>query len=753
MIINSFYEIDIVIQFIVAFASYLNVVLSIQARFCMVDEKIFIGVAWPYANGSIHLGHVAGCLLPSDIFSRFQRMQGNQVLMVSGSDEHGTPITITADKEGVSPQVIVDRYHAEHKKDLEAMHIDFDLFTRTTTQNHKEVVQDLFVNLYNKKHLYKKSVTAYYCNQCQKYLPDRYIEGVCPHCGAEGARGDQCDSCGKLLDPSDLHNPICKLCGSTPVSQDTEHVFFALSNFEKPLLDWIEKKDFWKANVQKFTHNWLKNGLIDRAVTRDISWGVPVPLEGFEHKRLYVWFDAVTGYLSASKEWSKLQGDEALWQSWWKNKEAKHYYFLAKDNIPFHSIIWPSMLMAYDESLNLPYDIPAMEYLCLSGEQFSKSRGIAIWVKDVLSHFDCDAVRYYLTINMPESRDSNWTWDDFVSKNNDELVGTYGNFVHRVLSFTSKNFGEIPACGELNETDLEALAKIRQTSEEVAALLDSCQFKKALRAVMSLAQMGNVYFDSVQPWCSIKEDSCRCTTTLHVCLQIVQALSVMMAPFLPVSSERICRMLGNEGQLCSWDQANLPLSVGHQLEKPKVLFTKLDLKEIIAEEPKEEQKMDPFSIVDLRVAEITEISDHPDADKLYVISINLGELGSRQIVAGMKPYYEKEELLGRHIVVVANLKPAKLRGVMSNGMMLAAQDEDGVVSFVDGGDMAPGCKVFVEGIAREPKEIVEFSDFKEIKLIVSEDQSIIYNESQLMASAGPLRLDSNRAVKAGAEVL
>ena len=460
-----------------------------------MKEKIYIGVAWPYANGSLHLGHIAGCYLPADIFARYNRLIGNDVLMVSGSDEHGTPITITADKEKTTPQKVVDKFNKEHTENMLQMGISFDLFTRTTTKNHEEVTQDIFLTNYKKGNIYKKKVDAFYCKNCKRYLPDRYIEGGCPYCGNENARGDQCDECGKLLDPQELKNVRCKICGGTPEIQTSEHLFFALSKFEKKLLDWMKDKKHWKPSVLKFTENWLKNGLKDRAITRDINWGIKVPVDGFDDKRIYVWFDAVIGYLSASKEWAKIQGKPDKWKEWWHNKNSRHYYFLAKDNIPFHTIIWPSILIGYDEKLELPYDVPANEYLRLKGEQFSKSRGVAVWVPDIVKRLDADAVRYYLSINMPESKDTDWVWEDFIAKNNDELVGAYGNFVHRVLTFTSKNYGKIPELGKLDSDDKEALKKIEETSIEVKASLEKCNFKKGLRAAMNLAKFGNVYFD------------------------------------------------------------------------------------------------------------------------------------------------------------------------------------------------------------------------------------------------------------------
>jgi methionyl-tRNA synthetase len=708
-----------------------------------MSNKIFIGVAWPYANGSLHLGHIAGCYLPADIFARYNRLKGRDVLMVSGSDEHGTPITITADAEKITPQKVVDRYNKEHTENMQQLGISFDLFTRTTTKNHESVVQDLFSTLYNKKYIYKKSMNAYYCKNCSRFLPDRYIEGTCPHCHETGARGDQCDCCGKLLDSSELEDVRCKLCGGTPVLQTTEHLFFSLSLFESKLLEWIDNKKHWKSNVQKFTYNWLKGGLKDRAVTRDISWGIKVPVPGFEKKRIYVWFDAVIGYLSASKEWSQKKGEPLQWEEWWKNKDVRHYYFLAKDNIPFHSIIWPSMLMGYDESLNLPYDIPANEYLCLSGEQFSKSRCVAVWVPDILKQFDADAIRYYLSINMPENKDSNWLWNDFVAKNNDELVGTYGNFIHRVVTFTSKNFGNIPDMQNLEEMDEEALKKIEEACIEVGDSIEHCKFKKGLRAAMNLAQYGNYYFDQNQPWKLVKTDKERCGTVLHMCLKIVQALAVCTAPYLPFSSDTVWRMLGNKDSVKNWDDAQSKLNAGALLEKPTLVFKKLLLEDIVVDS-------DPFSKLDLRVAKIVEVKNHPQADKLYVLQLDLGPLGKRTIVAGIKPYYTKDELQDKSIIIVSNLKPAKLRGIESKGMLLAATDDLGMCSLLNPKDATPGSEISVEGIPREPAAMLEFDDCKKAIMIVEDDQKAMYNGKPLKSKNDVVIAD--KKVKKGAKI-
>ncbi|MDG6218600.1 MAG: methionine--tRNA ligase [Candidatus Thermoplasmatota archaeon] len=710
-----------------------------------MNKKIYIGVAWPYANGSLHLGHIAGCYLPADIFARFQRLQGNDVLMVSGSDEHGTPITITADKEHISPQDVVNRYNSEHTKNMIDFGISFDLFTRTTTDNHTHVVQDIFSTLYKKNHIYEKEVESFYCAHCSRFLPDRYIEGVCPHCSNEQARGDQCDECGQLLDPQDLSKVRCKICGDTPELQKTTHLFFALHHFEQALLDWMDDKHHWKSSVLRFTQNWLKDGLHDRAITRDMTWGIPVPLEDFEEKRIYVWFDAVIGYLAASKEWAQNKDDPEKWKEWWENADAKHYYFLAKDNIPFHSIIWPSILMGYDDKLQLPYDIPANEYLRIEGEQFSKSKGTGVWVPDIVKNFDVDAVRYYLSMNMPENKDANWDWKDFVIKNNDELVGTYGNFIHRVISFTEKNYSLIPEHGSFDEADEQVISQIKETLDHVQHSLQNCKFKQGLKQIMSLAKQGNVYFNVKEPWKDIKIDRDNCATTIHVCIRIAQSLSVMLASYLPFSSDRLWKMIGNTGSVhdAMWSDALKPLSVGFLLKKPKPLFKKLALGDIMIEE-------DPFGKLDLRVAEIVNVKDHPNADKLYLIHVDLGDLGKRVLVAGLKNHYSSKELIGKKIVVVTNLEPATIRGIQSNGMLLAASDSDGVVSLLDPQNIKPGERVTVDTITPNPKETIPFVDFQEINMTINRNGEANYGAKVLKTPSTVVKTD--KPVKEGAKI-
>ncbi|MDP6042817.1 MAG: methionine--tRNA ligase, partial [Dehalococcoidales bacterium] len=418
-----------------------------------MSERIFIAVAWPYANGSLHLGQIAGAYLPPDIFARYHRTKGNEVLMVSGSDQHGTPITIKAGQEGKKPDEIAAHYHREFLESWQRFGISFDLFTTTGTANHAEVTQDIFRTLLKKNYIYKSTMSQPFCAQCQRFLADRYIEGTCPYCQSSGARGDQCETCGKPMSPAELVGPQCRLCGTAPVFRDSEHFFLRLTAFNDRLLDWVKQQTHWRPNVLNFSTRYLEEGLKDRAITRDIEWGVKVPVSGFENKRIYVWFEAVIGYLSAAKEWAKSSGDSEKWRSFWQDDKTKGYYFIGKDNIPFHTLIWPAMLMGY-AGLNLPYNVPANEFLTIEGRKLSTSHNWAVWLLDYLARYDPDPLRYLLSINMPETADTDFSWREFVRRNNDELVATYGNLVHRVTTFTYRNFdGRVPTVGELDNLD------------------------------------------------------------------------------------------------------------------------------------------------------------------------------------------------------------------------------------------------------------------------------------------------------------
>jgi methionyl-tRNA synthetase len=542
-----------------------------------MSERIFIGVAWPYVNGSPHLGHIAGADLPADIFARYHRTKGNEVLMVSGSDQHGTPITLKAEEEGKTPAEIVARYHSQFVESWHKLGISFDLYTTTGTTNHAEVTHDIFLSLLKKDYIYKSSMSQPYCPQCQRFLPDRYVEGTCPYCGFVGARGDQCEQCNQPLNAAELINPRCRQCGTPPIFKDTEHFFLRLSAFQDRLLEWVKQQTHWRQNVLNFTLSYLGEGLKDRAITRDIDWGVPVPVAGFESKRIYVWFEAVIGYLSAAKEWAKSTGDPGKWRSFWEG-DTKSYYFLGKDNIVFHTIIWPAMLMGYG-NLNLPYDVPANEFLTIESKKGSKSHNWAVWVLDYLSRYDPDPLRYWLSINMPETTDSDFSWSEFIRRNNDELVATYGNLVHRVLTFVYRNFnGAVPAAGELDSQSRALLDRAEATLKTVDGLLYRCHFREAMRSAMSLAQEANRYLDDKSPWKAIKHDRPAAAASLYTAIGVISELKTMLYPFLPFSSQKLHEYLGFEGKVEDYGwQPQVPRP-GQKLLAPQPLFTKLDEK-------------------------------------------------------------------------------------------------------------------------------------------------------------------------------
>lgn len=570
-----------------------------------MSETIGVFVAWPYANGDLHLGHVAGAYLPPDIFARYHRLRGNRVLMVSGSDSHGTPITLKASEQGTSPRDVFTQYHRRFLENWQTLGVSFDLFTHTDTENHFEVSQDIFRTAYDNDAIYIDTDKQLYCENDEMFLPDRYVEGTCPHCDYPNARGDQCDNCGRTLDAVELGDPRCKLCGETPVVRETEHFYFDLPAFEQQLSDYIETQEHWRPNVQNFVRNYLSDGLKARAVSRDIEWGIPVPVDGYEDKVMYVWFEAVIGYLSASVEWAKNNGAPDAWETWWKNEDAQAYYFIGKDNIPFHAIIWPAELLAYDNDLNLPYDIPANEFLNLEGQKLSTSRNWAIWLPEFLERYDADPLRYYLTAIAPQTRDSDFTWKGFVDRNNNELVAAWGNLVNRVLGFAYKRFdGHVPEPGEYDERDQTLLDQIAAGFEDIGALYEQADFKTALQETMTLTREVNKYLDDKAPWFQIKEDTQAAATTIYVALAAIDSLKVLFAPVLPFASEKVQQYLGYEeplfgeltieefvedgrpheavvyhplpaeGRENRWQPSEL--QPGQALERPHVLFQKLD---------------------------------------------------------------------------------------------------------------------------------------------------------------------------------
>ncbi len=583
-----------------------------------MSKRILVAVAWPYANGDLHVGHLAGAYLPADIFARYHRMAGNDVLMVSGSDSHGTPVTITADQEGATPREVFERYHKRFLDTQQAIGISYSLFTHTDTENHHRVAKDIFTRLLERGHLYRELQRLFYSEKEDRFLPDRFVEGECPYCGHESARGDQCDNCSKLLEATELIHPRSKTDGSTPVVRETEHFFLDLPAFSEALANYLaENKEHWRPNVLNFVRSYIETGLKGRPITRDLSWGIPVPLPGWEDKRLYVWFEAVIGYLSASIEWSHNQGQPEAWKEWWYDPEALSYYFIGKDNIPFHALIWPAQLMGvsrlYDDDtskqLNLPHDVPANEFMNIENRQFSKSRGWAIWLPDLLERYDPDAIRYYVTAAMPETRDSEFCWDDFLARNNNELVATWGNLANRMLGFAYKRFdGRVPEHDGLRPADEALIAKSESAFDTVGAQLAGCHFRSALGEAMALAREANKYLDDQAPWFEVKTDKKAAAKTVYTILRVIDNLKVLLAPFLPFSSERLHHFLGFKGRLFgdvtiqeyqesgrahsaltyepekatgNWAPSQLP--AGQELRKPMPLFKKLE-PEIVTEE-------------------------------------------------------------------------------------------------------------------------------------------------------------------------
>jgi len=560
-------------------------------------KKILVAPAWPYASGPRHLGHVAGPGVPADIFARYHRLRGNDVLKVSGTDEHGTPVMVSADREGVSPRELADRNNALILDDYVRLGFTFDTFTRTTTKNHYAVVQDIFRTLYDKGYLVERTTLGAFSTATGRTLPDRYIEGTCPICGYPQARGDQCDNCGNQLDPVDLIEPRSIIDGSTPEFRETKHLFLDLPAFAERLEQWLLTKTDWRQSVRNFALSLVRE-VKPRAMTRDIDWGVPVPVPGYpeDTKRIYVWFDAVIGYLSASIEWAQNRGTPGAWREWWQSPDAGHYYFMGKDNIVFHAEIWPAMLMGYGDELQLPTNVVASEYLTMEGKKASTSRNLAIWVGDFLSRYDPDPLRYYLTAAGPETQDSDFTWDEFVRRNNDELLANWGNLVNRTLVNAHRNFGAVPQPGPLTDDDERLLAAVAAAFDEVGALIEQVRFKAALAEAMRVSALANQYLADQAPWTLVKTDRDRAGTVLYVALRAVDSLKTLLTPFLPFTSQVVHELLGHEGHLAgaleirrvddhdvltgdyaAWVGRWAPseLAPGTPLQEPRPLFRKL----------------------------------------------------------------------------------------------------------------------------------------------------------------------------------
>ncbi|MFZ6033023.1 MAG: methionine--tRNA ligase [Melioribacter sp.] len=663
-------------------------------------EKVLVTSALPYANGRIHLGHLSGAYLPADIYVRYKRLKGDDVIYICGSDEHGVPITITADKEKVSPKVIIDRYHELNKQAFEKFGMSFDIYSRTSIPIHHKTAQEFFKCFYDNGLLVEKKSMQFYDPKAKMFLPDRYVEGTCPKCGNEEARSDECEKCGSLYEPSELKNPKSKITGETPVLKETSHWYFPLGKFQERLekyIDEMNKKYGWKENVLQYCRGWFKDGLKDRAVTRDLDWGVKVPLENAEGKVIYVWFEAVLGYISATKELSEKRNQPDLWKNYWQNPDTKYVAFIGKDNIVFHTIIFPAMLMAWndynEDKYILPQNVPANEFLNFESKKFSKSRGWGVDVLEFLDMFPPDPLRYTLAANLPENKDTDFYWKEFQSRNNGELADILGNFINRTFTFAFKHFeGKVPPVNELLDIDREMIELVKNYPAKVGELIERYKIKDAVFEMMSLARAANKYFNDSEPWITVKKDKNRCATTINICLNTIYTLAEIFEPVIPFTSQKIFNMLDVER--APWYEAGqFRLEPGKELKKPEILFTKIEdkiideqISKLDEEEPVKDDELisiDDFKKIKLMAARVIEAEKVPKSDKLLKLKLNTGD-GERQVVAGIAKSYSPEELIGKNLLIVGNLKPAKLFGIESQGMILALDtDEKDKVKIVE----------------------------------------------------------------------
>jgi len=665
----------------------------------MTKERILVTSALPYSNGPLHIGHAIGAYIPADVYTRYHRLKGSDILFICGTDEHGTPIAVTAEQEGITPKDVVDKYYKIIKDAFSGLGISFDNFSRTTKELHHENSREFFLRVLKKGFVYKKTVERPYCPACNKFLPDRYVRGRCPCCKSEDERGDQCEKCGKQLEPHELLDSYCAICKGPPEQRETEHWFFKLSEFSQRLKEWISEQEHWPDNARNFSLGWISEGLRDRAITRDLDWGVPVPVEDSEGKVLYVWFDAPIGYVSSTQEWARSIGKPDKWREYWQNS-CRIVHFIGKDNIPFHAIIWPAMLMAHG-NYNLPWQISSNEYLNLEGQKMSTSRGWVIWLHDILGEFDPDLIRYYLLSINPAKHDSDFSLKEFQHRINSELIGTLGNFINRVLVFIEKNNnGVIPDPTEFDELDGRMLETIRTSPRKVGDEIENFRFQPALTALFALAAEGNEYFQHKEPW---KRDN---GTTLYLCVNLARTLAILMHPFLPFSAQKIWTMLGLEGNVDEqeWNSAGeVPVNTGHKIGKVEPLYGKIEDERIEDFGRKflkleggsrmDTIKFEDFKRMDLRIGRIKKADDIPDADKLYLLKVSLGSLGERQLVAGIKQGYNRDDLIGKEIAVIANLEPTAIKGHKSEGMLLAADLGGRAVLLIPDREVKEGAKV------------------------------------------------------------
>jgi len=663
-----------------------------------MSKRTLVTSALPYANGPIHLGHLAGAYLPADLFVRFKRLCGEDILFICGSDEHGVPITIAADKEGVTPQDIVDRYHYMNKEIFERVGISFDYYGRTSSPVHHQVSSDFFTTLHDKGIFKKKTEKQLYDAEAGKFLADRYVKGECPKCGNTEAYGDQCEKCGTSLSPSELINPKSMLTGSEPELRETEHWYLPLGDLQPEIEAWLDTRKGWKNNVMGQCKSWISGGLTDRAVTRDLNWGVPVPLDNAKGKVLYVWFDAPIGYISATKEWAIQQGDESKWKDYWQNEDSRLIHFIGKDNIVFHCIMFPAMLMKHGDFV-LPDNVPANEFLNLEGRKLSTSRGWAVWVHEYLETFDADNLRYVLGTIMPENKDSDFSWKDYQTRVNSELADILGNFIFRTLSFTNRFFeGKVPGLVNPSDLDIVTLNEIDSLKSQIETAYNEFRLRDAIAQSMNLARVGNRYLTETEPWKARKTDPVVAGNSIYVCLQIVAALSIVFDPILPNKMKTLREYI----KLETFDWTTISKSIlhtGQTIDQGEILFVKIEDEIIDTQIAKlhasdstavkvnyeplgNEIEYDDFIKNDLRTAVIIDAEKMPKSKKLLRLVVDLG-FEKRQILSGIAEYYEPEDVIGKYVVIVANLKPRKMMGLDSQGMILMATNPDGSLSFVE----------------------------------------------------------------------
>lgn len=652
--------------------------------------RYLITAALPYANSFTHIGHIAGAYLPPDIYVRYRRLRGDDVIFICGSDEHGTAIEMASIQEGVSPQQIIDRYHIANKKGFDDLRIEFDIYSRTSNEVHHTTAKEFFLTLYDKGILTQKTDKQLFSEKENRFLADRFVTGTCPVCGYENARGDECENCGSNLSPLELINPKSKITGDTPVVKESTHFYFPLTDYQQKIEEWISPKTDWKQNVLNYCKGWLKTGLKDRAITRDLDWGVKVPLKDNDGKVIYVWFEAPIGYISATKELFQQKGDAEGWKKYWFDENTKLIHFIGKDNIVFHAIIFPAMLMAHGQYI-LPDNVPANEFLNIGGLKQSKSRGTGILVKDIVERFSVDSIRYALAATLPENRDTDFTWEDLQARNNNELAAILGNFVNRTVVFAINKFeNKIPLRTTQTPQSLELFNFVGNQIELIGRNLDSFRFKDALSEAMNIARSANKYFNDTEPWKLIKSDKEQCAGVINDCLRLCFSLAIVFRPFLPDASDKILNILNAGSDNLKWDDAVNPvISDGGFLGENKILFPIIEDSQI-AEVSNTETKVasetlsnendsdngfitiDDFKKVDLRIGEVIECEKVPNSKKLLKLRLKVGDK-EKQIVSGISEHYKPEDLIGKSIVVVDNLKPSKLMGIESQGMLLAAK--------------------------------------------------------------------------------